>query len=108
MAQRVEVRLLCDMDHEQQTEGKHNVAFSLDDRGYEIDLCAADARKLRRRLRKYTDHARKLPSQRRRGKATPARRRDTAEIRTWARAQGIEISPRGRIPAGVEIGRAHV
>lgn len=59
MAQRVEVRLLCDMDHVEQTGGRQTVPFSLDGRSYEIDLCAADARKLRRRLQKYVDHARK-------------------------------------------------
>ena len=74
MAQRVEVRRLCDMDHENETAGKHNVSFSLDGRSYEIDLCAADARKLRRRLQKYTDRARKQPARRRRSGAASARR----------------------------------
>lgn len=101
MAQKVEVRVVCDMDHEEQTEGKQKVSFGLDGRDYEIDLCAADARKLRRRLQKYLDHARKHRTRRARGRAGVAPRRDTAEIRAWAKSQGIEISPRGRIPAGV-------
>lgn len=101
MAQKVQVRVLCDMDHDQQTEGKQQVSFSLDGRNYGIDLCAADARRLRRRLQKYLDHGRKQRARRPRSVSRAARRGDTAEIREWAKTQGIEVSPRGRIPATV-------
>lgn len=94
MAQKVNIILVDDLDGK---EADETVSFSLDGSAYEIDLSKANAQKLRDALAPYIGHAR--PSQasgrRRRGRAvggpTPA------EIRAWARANGMEVSERGRV-----------
>ena len=69
---------------------------------YEIDLSAVNASRFRAQLAPFIEHARKPGRvQRARAGRTPASRRDSAEVRTWAKEHGIEISERGRIPATV-------
>jgi hypothetical protein len=69
---------------------------------YEIDLSAVNAGRFRAELAPFVEHARKPGRvQRARAGRSPASRRDSAEVRTWAREHGIEISDRGRIPASV-------
>ncbi|MGH3322319.1 MAG: histone-like nucleoid-structuring protein Lsr2 [Streptosporangiaceae bacterium] len=101
MAQKVQVVLLCDMDHDEPVAGSETVTFGFGGKEYELDLCRNDAAKLRRRMNKYVDHARKAG--RTRGRRTRARssRARSSEIREWARSQGIKVSERGRIPSEV-------
>jgi len=40
------------------------------------------------------------------GRKTPASRISNTEVRTWAKAQGLEIKERGRPAAGCPSGRA--
>ena len=97
MAQRVEVVLVDDLDGGSAVE---TVAFALDGVSYEIDLNETNAAALREALAVYVGHARKA------GRKAPARsagRRSstgsqTAQIRTWAREQGLPVNDRGRIP----------
>jgi len=76
--------------------------FGLGPADYEIDLNAANASRFRAQLAPFIEHARK-PGRAQRAQAgrTPASRRDSAEVRTWAKEHGIQISDRGRIPASV-------
>ncbi len=82
------------------------VPFALDGTSYEIDLSTGHAQALRAAL-SYVDAARQKPGTRR-----PARPRpepgegggpDSAQVRAWARSQGIDIKDRGRIPAGLVV-----
>ncbi|MGE5288263.1 MAG: histone-like nucleoid-structuring protein Lsr2, partial [Micromonosporaceae bacterium] len=69
---------------------------------YEIDLSKKNAGKFRRQLAPYLEHARKAGrAQPRRGGRSAASRQRSRDIRAWARQQGISVSERGRIPAGV-------
>ena len=68
---------------------------------YEIDLSERNAAKLRKQLAPFVEHARRAGSQPRRPVRTAASRRRSREIRDWAREQGIQLSERGRIPAGI-------
>lgn len=86
MAQKVEVVLVDDLDG---TPAAQTVPFGVDGRHYEIDLSAANAKQLRKQLKMYIDKARAI--------APPAPREDAAEIRQWARANGYEVSARGRL-----------
>jgi Lsr2 len=54
-------------------------------------------------LKPYLDHGRRVRAARGRAASTPrcAKRADLAEVRTWAKVNGFEISDRGRIPATV-------
>ena len=100
MAQRVEVVLVDDLDGGPADE---TIAFALDGVSYEIDLNETNATALRDALAVYVGHARKA------GRKAPPRsaaRRSstgsqTAQIRTWAREQGLPVNDRGRIPADI-------
>ena len=98
MAQKVQVLLVDDVDGGTADE---TVTFGLDGVSYEIDLTAANAAKLRDVIGTWVGSARKVG---RTGRAT--RRRavgsgDAQAIRDWAKANGYEVSGRGRISAQV-------
>ncbi len=101
MAQRVEVVLVDDLDGHPADE---TVSFGLDGATYEIDLSAENAQALRDAIAPYLGHARRTGGRRtggRRSAASPSRGSDAAAVRAWAREQGLTVSERGRIPAGV-------
>ncbi|MEV5705063.1 histone-like nucleoid-structuring protein Lsr2 [Actinoallomurus sp. NPDC052274] len=67
---------------------------------------------MRDRLSPFIEHGRRAGGggvRRHRGRAASSRRQRSADIRAWAKAHGIEVSERGRIPATVveEYERAH-
>lgn len=94
MAQKVHVVLIDDIDG---GDADETVRFALDGVGYEIDLSASNAARLRHAMAEFVGHARKTQSRGgRRGRGTHSR---SAEIRTWARDQGLQVNERGRIPA---------
>ena len=98
MAQKVQVVLVDDLDGGPAVE---TVTFALDGTTYEIDLSAANAATLRDSMARYVGHARKAA--RSSGRASRPRSRRSggrsAEIRAWAREQGLAVSERGRVPA---------
>ena len=97
MAQRVEVILEDDIDG---SPADQTVRFALNGTSYEIDLSSENAQALRSALGRYVEHARKAPGGPPKARG-PRKRVDTSAVREWARAQGKEISDRGRIPASV-------
>ncbi len=97
MATRTTITLADDLDG---SPAEETLRFGLGAAEYEIDLNAANAGRFRAQLAPFVDHARKLARGQRPGR-TSAARRDSAEVRAWARQHGIEISERGRIPASV-------
>jgi hypothetical protein len=103
MAQRVQVILVCDL-HDDETPGTETVAFALDGSSYEIDVCEAHARQLRDAFATYIGAARRGTG--RAGRGAGGRRRsrrggsgEAAQIREWARSQGLAVPERGRVPA---------
>jgi hypothetical protein len=86
MAQKAEIVLIDDLDG---SPAKETINFGLDGRHYEIDLSADNAKQLRSDLKTYVRKARAT--------APPARHRQTAAIRQWAKDHGYDISARGRI-----------
>ena len=102
MAQKVRTLFIDDIDG---SEAEGTVGFGLDGAHYEIDLSQVHARELRATLARYAAAGRKVTGTtgrpaRRLGKAA-AGGQSTTEIRDWARANGLEVKDRGRIPAGV-------
>jgi hypothetical protein len=76
--------------------------FGIGSTDYEIDLNASNAAALRQQLAPYLEHARRAGSrQRHRAGRSAASRGRSADIRAWAKDQGIALSGRGRIPADV-------
>lgn len=110
MARKTTIVLEDDLSGEVLEEGRgETVSFALEGQSYEIDLSGDNATQLRADLRRYVDAARKTSAPRgstsgRRtagsGSTAPGRR-DTGEIRTWARENGHEVSERGRISSSV-------
>jgi hypothetical protein len=100
MAQKVHVVLVDDLDGGPADE---TVTFGLDGVGYEVDLSAANADRLRDLLAPYVAGARRIGGGRRSGapRARSASSGDSAAIRTWAKANGHPVSERGRISAQV-------
>lgn len=94
MAQRIQIILEDDLDGSLAGE---TINFGLDGVNYEIDLSAENAAKLRDALELYVAGARRIGGRRNVGKR-PVAASDTAAIRTWAAAQGIEVNARGRVP----------
>jgi hypothetical protein len=100
VAQKIQTLLIDDLDG---SAAEGTVRFGLDGTGYEIDLNAGHARELRDALARYVDAARRVSSSARRpsrgGRRGSAGDLNAVEVREWARAQGIEVKDRGRVPA---------
>jgi uncharacterized membrane protein len=100
MAQQIQTLFIDDIDG---GPAEGTVRFALDGTDYEIDLSTEHREELRKVLAGYVTHARKASGPARRG---PRGRRgdvglDTRKVRAWARAEGIDIKERGRVPAEV-------
>ncbi|MGI8578578.1 MAG: histone-like nucleoid-structuring protein Lsr2 [Nocardioidaceae bacterium] len=100
MAQRVHIVLEDDLDGSTADE---TVMFGLDGTSYEIDLSSEHAATLRDGLSQYVGAARRASGRglrrgvRGRGATGPS----PSDVREWARANGFEVSGRGRVPADV-------
>lgn len=106
MAQKVTTHLIDDLTGDTIEDGAgRTVAFSFDGAHYEIDLSDDNAEALRETLSDYVAAARKVSG--RAGRATvggaPKRSNseELAKIREWAKANGHEVSSRGRISQAV-------
>jgi hypothetical protein len=102
MAQKVEVRLVDDIDG---TVAVETVRFALDGKSYAIDLSADNAKELRDSFAGFVESARRdtgKPGERtgRPGVSASSRQR-TQEIRAWARENGHLLKDRGRIPQDI-------
>jgi len=105
MAQKVVVEITDDLDGGKAVE---TVTFGLDSRSYMIDLSAKNARALRKILGPYVESGRRIrtgrPDRARHVRSAGARTTATTQdVRVWARAQGIEVADRGRIPRDLTV-----
>ncbi|MEP6816729.1 MAG: Lsr2 family protein [Marmoricola sp.] len=99
MAQKVNIVLVDDID---QSEADETVSFGLDGKNFVIDLNTKHANALRDALAPYVGHARPAGGRRSAGARKSARSSSSAaEIRDWAKANGFEVSERGRISSEV-------
>ena len=99
MATKMTVTLEDDLDGGPADE---TLRFAVGGTEYEIDLSKKNARAFRKQLAPFIEHARKAGRGQRRPAAHAASGRErSGDIRAWAKAQGIEVSERGRIPASV-------
>ena len=99
MAQKIQTLFIDDLDG---SAAEGTVRFGLDGTEYEIDLNAEHAKNMREALARYVNAGRRVGGSARKP-ARGSRRRsagglDTTEVRGWARAQGIEVKDRGRMP----------
>jgi hypothetical protein len=100
VAQKIQTLFIDDLDG---SAAEGTVRFGLDGTEYEIDLNTRHAQELRDALARYVAAARRA------GDATRRPTRNTrqgavsgpnnTEVREWAKAQGIDVKDRGRVPA---------
>ena len=99
MAQKIQTLFIDDLDG---SEAEGTIRFGLDGTEYEIDLNAEHAQALRDVLARYVHAARRAGGGARRpargGRRTSAGGVDSTEVREWAKAQGIDVKDRGRVP----------
>jgi hypothetical protein len=101
VAQKIQTLFIDDIDG---SEAEGTVRFALDGAEYEIDLNAKHADALRKALARYVEAARRSSGGTARRPARGGRKAavsglNTTEVREWAKAQGIEVKDRGRVPA---------
>ncbi len=102
MAQRVQIKLIDDID---QSDAVETVSFGLDGVSYEIDLSAANAARLRDDFAQWVGAGRKVKG----GRAARTTSRSAGgdkdqlnRIREWGRANGYQVSDRGRVSREVQ------
>lgn len=105
MAEKITVELVSDLS-QRQADGMERVTWGLDGTTYEIDLTGAEAASLRKALAKYKAVSRKKSgSTGGRGRKASGRRSGSASdlnsVREWARANGYQVSDRGRVSNAV-------
>jgi hypothetical protein len=99
VATKIAVALEDDLDGGPADE---TVRFGIGGAEYEIDLSKKNAKTFRAGVAPFVENARKAGRGPRRGPARPSSARErSGDIRAWAKAAGIAISDRGRIPASV-------
>jgi hypothetical protein len=100
MAQKIQTLFIDDLDG---SAAEGTVRFGLDGTEYEIDLNEEHAKALRDALVRYVSAARRASGAARKsartGSRAPANGLNTTEVREWAKAQGIDVKDRGRVPA---------
>jgi nucleoid-associated protein Lsr2 len=100
VAQKIQTLFIDDLDG---SEAEGTVRFGLDGTEYEIDLNTEHAQALRDALARYVGAARRPGGSARRparsGRRAPTGGVDSTEVREWAKAQGIDVKDRGRVPA---------
>jgi len=101
MAKKITIERICDMSvlgYPADSGAPHS--FMLDGKDYEVDLCEGHAAEFYDLMVHYAAVARRV-----RAKTAPARtaarRKRAADIRAWARDQGIWTVPDGRLPSKV-------
>lgn len=92
------VELTDDIDG---TGSASTVAFGLDGRVFEIELNKRNEAALRKALAPYIEKARDVRKSSAPAKRKGQGRKDSAAIRVWARENGVEVSPIGRVPQAV-------
>jgi hypothetical protein len=103
VAQKVQTLFIDDIDG---SAAEETVRFGWTARSmrstYEIDLNAERAQQLRDALAAYVRAGRRVSDSSRRpardGRRGSAGGLNTTEVREWAKAQGIEVKDRGRVP----------
>ena len=100
MAQKIQTLFVDDLDG---SEAEGTVRFGLDGTEYEIDLNAKHAQQLRDALARYVAAGRRAGASTKRlarsGRKVQPNALNTTEVREWAKAQGIDVKDRGRVPA---------
>lgn len=105
MAQKIVITLVDDLDGSElkQGEGK-TIAFGLEGSTYEIDLSEKNEKALRAALEPYLKAAARSSLKSKATSSASSTRSNKEELsaaRSWLRANGHDVSDRGRIPGAL-------
>ncbi|HXB47749.1 MAG TPA: Lsr2 family protein [Streptosporangiaceae bacterium] len=99
MARNVQVVVSDDLDG---SDGAETVSFGFDGVSYEIDLGEKNRAKFEKAFEPYLQAGRRISRSRRPASSRQTGpRNDRAEVRAWAKENGLNVSERGRISAEV-------
>lgn len=98
MAKRMHVVLEDDLDGSEATQ---TLSFAVDGVEYEIDVNDEHAEQIRNAFAPWVSAARRVGGRKNTRSAAASSKNELAEIREWARAQGMQVSERGRISTEV-------
>lgn len=106
MAQKIITELLCDMHDDGTTPALHTITFEWNGSALEIDVCQKHHDSIEKSITPTIEKARRVTSNVRpisSGKKytrTP-KSPEAVKVREWARAQGMTMPDRGRIPNAI-------
>lgn len=103
MAQKVSIEYIDDIDGSPLGDDGETVEFGFEGRNYQIDLTEENAQKFREFMEVYVENGTRITA-RKTGGGRSSQKTSTVNnkaVREWARAEGYEISDRGRIPAEI-------
>jgi hypothetical protein len=102
MAQRVITQLVSDLSGDEIADGKgESIEFSYRGASYSIDLTDKEAAGFDKAVALYLEHATKTGGRRRSTSAGSKSDYSAKDVRVWAKAQGIVVPERGRIPGEI-------
>lgn len=102
MAQHFYVRFIDDIDGTDLGDTANTLSFAFEGKEYSIDLSSENAEAFREAVAPYIDAGHRVTGSKTARKATAKTSAgNTKQIREWARANGFDVSDRGRIPAEV-------
>lgn len=103
MAQQFQTRYIDDLDGTDLGETANTLSFAFEGKEYSIDLGDDNADTFRQAMTPYITAGRRVTDKAKAARKTSAATSPThtKAIREWARANGYEVSDRGRIPAEV-------
>lgn len=102
MAKKVQTILVSDLSGAEVTDSGETIQFGYRGVDYSIDLTDREAQGFDKAIAKYVENATKVSGRRSARKPTLSSKADPQSIREWARANGHEVSDRGRVPQKVQ------
>lgn len=101
MAARTVVVRVDDLDGSDLGDGGRTVSLAFQGVEYQLDLSDDNASQLEAALQPYLSVAQRVGGRRRGGHQLGTPSKNTSAVREWAKANGHEVSDRGRISAEV-------
>ena len=105
MAKKVQTILVSDLSGDEVTDGGETIEFSYRGTDYSIDLTEKEAKGFDKAVARYLDRASRRTGQRRSMKSSGTGGRSKqhpVRVREWARANGHQVSDRGRVPQVIQ------
>ena len=101
MAQHFQTRYIDDLDGTDLGETANTLSFGFDGKKYTIDLSDENAEAFRQAIAPYIEAGRRVTGSQTKTTRTRSNSGNTKAVREWARANGYDVSDRGRIPANI-------